>query len=68
MADKGRSAADGSGEVAELLNRGVESLALLLELINALKAKGIFTEEEIGDMGKRAETLRVEIFKGQLPS
>jgi hypothetical protein len=68
MKDKASDEANGSGEVAELLNRGVESLALLLELVTALKAKGVFTEEEVSEMGKRAEARRVEIFTGQLPS
>jgi hypothetical protein len=55
-------------EVAELINRGVESLALVVELIAALKAKGILTEEEIGDLGRNAEKLRVDILNGQVPS
>jgi hypothetical protein len=57
-----------SESVAELINRGVESLALVVELIAKLKAKGILTEEEVGDLGKSAEKLRVDILNGQVPS
>jgi hypothetical protein len=63
-------AADGSGpaDVSDLLNRGVESLALVLELISALKAKGILTEDEVDAMGKQANVLRSEILNGEIPS
>jgi hypothetical protein len=59
---------NGSEGVAELINRGVESLALVVELIAALKAKGIFTEEEVAALGKGAEKLRVDILNGRVPS
>jgi hypothetical protein len=62
------SRADGSGEITELINRGVESLALLLELVAVLKAKGVLSEVEIDEMGQRADLLRSEILKGQIPS
>jgi hypothetical protein len=57
-----------SERVSDLINRGVESLALLVELIAALKEKGILSTEEIDEMGKRAEGLRVEMIKGNVPS
>jgi hypothetical protein len=57
-----------SERVSELINRGVESLALLVELIAALREKGILSAEEIDEMGKRAEGLRVEMIKGNVPS
>jgi hypothetical protein len=68
MAQKSRAEGNESTEVADLLNRGVESLALLLELVSVLSAKGILTEEEVGAMGRRAEQRRVEILEGTLPS
>jgi hypothetical protein len=68
MAQKDGTEFNEPGEVAELLNRGVESLALLLELVSVLTAKGILSEEEVGAMGKRAEQRRVEILEGTLPS
>jgi hypothetical protein len=54
--------------LAELINRGVESLALVVELIAALRAKGILTDEEVSALGKEAEKLRVDILNGQVPS
>jgi hypothetical protein len=68
MDDVDGEQSDRTEGVAELINRGVESLALVVELITALKAKGILTEEEVGALGKGAEKLRVEILNGQLPS
>jgi hypothetical protein len=68
MDDTGQSGTEGSSDVAELLNRGVESLALLLEVVSVLKAKGILTDDEVGEMGKRAERRRIEILGGTVPS
>jgi hypothetical protein len=68
MTDSDSRSAGGSGELTDLINRGVESLALLLELVTVLKSKGILTEAEIDEMGQRADRLRTEILKGQIPS
>ena len=68
MAKGDSNGAGGSGEITELINRGVESLALLLELVAVLKAKGVLSEVEIDEMGQRADLLRSEILKGQIPS
>jgi hypothetical protein len=68
MDDTQPSGTNGSSEVADLLNRGVESLALLLEVVSVLKAKGILTDDEVGEMGKRAEQRRIEILGGTVPS
>jgi hypothetical protein len=68
MADNDSNGAGGSGELTDLINRGVESLALLLELVRVLKSKGILTEVEIDEMGQRADQLRTEILKGHIPS
>ncbi len=68
MSDSDSSGAQGSGELTDLINRGVESLALVLELVTVLKAKGILSDDEIERMGQRADLLRSEIIKGQIPS
>jgi hypothetical protein len=68
MSASDSSGAGGSGELTDLINRGVESLALVLELVTVLKAKGVLTEDEIERMGQRADLLRTEILKGQIPS
>jgi hypothetical protein len=68
MVDSDSGGAAESEALTDLINRGVESLALLLELINVLKAKGLLTDVEIGAMGQRADLLRSEILRGQLPS
>jgi hypothetical protein len=68
MDDSEQSGRKGSSEVADLLNHGVESLALLLEVISVLRAKGILTDDEVGEIGKRAELRRVEILGGSVPS
>jgi hypothetical protein len=68
MDERDRIESHDSEQVGDLINRGVESLALLVELISALKEKGILSEEEIGEMGKRAERLRVQIIEGNVPS
>jgi hypothetical protein len=59
---------DGAGDLSDLVNRAAEALGLLLELISVLKAKSILTEEEIDEMGKRANLLRGEILRGEIPS
>jgi hypothetical protein len=64
----GEDGGAGPANLSELIGRGVESLALLLELINELKAKGILTEDEVDAMGKRANLLRSEILRGEIPS
>lgn len=43
-------------------------MALLLELVAVLKVKGVLSEVEIDEMGQRADVLRSEILKGQIPS
>lgn len=69
LMDEGKAREPGAPEdTAELINRGVESLALLLELIAVLKEKGVVTDTEVGEMGKRAEQLRVGILRGTFPS
>jgi hypothetical protein len=68
MANGGDGETGGPADLSELINRGIESLALLLELINVLKAKGILTDDEIDAMGKRANLIRSEILRGQIPS
>jgi len=68
MSNSDATGPGGSSELTDLINRGVESLALLLELIRVLKGKGVLTELEIEEMGQRADLLRSEILKGQIPS
>ena len=62
------SVEDGTGDLSDLVNRAAEALGLLLELISVLKAKSILTEDEIDEMGKRANLLRGEILRGEIPS
>jgi hypothetical protein len=64
MAEGDDGEALGTAEISDLMDRGIESLALLLEPVNVLKAKGILTEDEVDSMGKRANVLRSEITKG----
>ncbi len=59
---------EGTGDLSDLVNRAAEALALSLELISVLKAKNILSEDEIDEMGKRANLLRGEILRGEIPS
>jgi hypothetical protein len=43
----------GPPDFSDLMNRGVESLELLLELVNVLQAKAVLTEDEVDSMGKK---------------